>query len=73
MEDTNYPSGKETTKTIRISAGLYEAIEHIIKTEQARLLGFRFMSDVINAAVRELLMKYHFVDILQESVEEHHE
>ena len=61
------------TKTIRISGGLYEAMEQALNTERARLLGFRFLSDIINSAVRELLMKYEFLEILKVNDEEHRE
>jgi len=60
-----YPSGRENTRPVRISSGLYELIELILKTEKARLLGFRFMSDVINTAVRDFMTTYGF----QEDVE----
>lgn len=73
MEDKEYPSRREKSKTIRISEGLYESIELFLSTDRARLLGFRFLSDVVNAAVRDLLIKYGFLDGLKESDEERHE
>jgi len=70
MDEHKYPTGKDKTKPVRLSEGLYDAVERSLRTEQARLLGFRFMSDVINAAVRDLLTKYKFLESLKESDEE---
>ena len=73
MEEVRYPTGKEKTKHVRINEGLYEAVERALGTEHARLLGFRYISDIINAAVRDLLLKYNFLDTLKENAEEHPE
>jgi hypothetical protein len=73
MEEKNYPSGKDKTKPIRISEGLHEAIELFLGTDQARLLGFRYLSDVVNNAVRDLLLKYGILDVLEEIDEGRHE
>jgi len=56
----DYPKGEQTSTSIRISSGLADAIDRFLKTDKAKLLGFRFKSDVINAAVRDFLIKYGF-------------
>ena len=68
-----YPKGGQRSTPIRITKGLDEAIDQFLNTEKARLLGFRFKSDVVNAAVRELLIKYGFPEILEETGKERQE
>jgi len=60
MLHVDYGRGEATSQPIRISKGLDEAIEEFLLTEKARKLGFRYKSDIINAAVRDLLTKYGF-------------
>jgi len=52
--------GEKTTEAIRIAKGLNEAITIFLKSPKAKLLGYRFKSDVVNDAVRNLLKLYGF-------------
>jgi len=55
-----YPDKNKRSTTVRIPSGLDEAIIKFLKTDKARLLGFRYKSDVIETAVRDFLIKYGF-------------
>jgi len=44
--------------TVRIPAEMLRAIEDFLKTDFAKSRGFRFKSDVVTQAVRNLLDKY---------------
>jgi len=37
-----------------------------LTTEAAQLLGFRFKQDVANAAIRQMLEKYGFLELLED-------
>jgi len=65
----DYPKGESSSIPIKIRKGLDKAISQFLKTEEAELLGFRFKSDVANAAIRELLFKYGFLETLKEKSE----
>ena len=58
--------GKANTTVIKITRGLDKAIEKFLTTEAAQLLGFRFKQDVANAAIRQLLEKYGFLELLED-------
>ena len=58
---------KSRTTPVKITRGLDEAVEMFLSSDIARLHGFRYKSDVVNAAVRELLQKYGFPRQLQET------
>jgi len=49
---------KRSSNTVRIPAEMLRAIEEFLKTDIAKSRGFRFKSDVVTAAVRDLLDKY---------------
>jgi len=73
---SKYGSGKKGSKAVKITAGLLDAIEEYLKTEKAELMGFRFSSDVVSYAVREMLIQQGFYDDLEaqpegENEEEH--
>jgi len=65
MVKNRFPNNERRSTPIKIAKGLDEAIERFLKTEKARLLGFRYKSDVANAAVRALLMEYGFLESLE--------
>ena len=67
-----YPEGESKSTPVKITKGLDEAINMFLETERAHLLGFRYKIDVVNAAVRDLLIKYGFPEVL-ETAEEHPE
>lgn len=55
-----YPKNKpKSSETVRIFAEMSKTIEEFLKTDLAKSRGFRFKSDVVSAAVRELLDKYN--------------
>jgi len=63
-----YPKKRKTSsKPVKITKGLDEAIAQFLSTDRARLLGFRFKSDVVNTAVRDLLVKYGFPETPEEA------
>lgn len=49
---------KRSSNTVRIPVEMLRAIEEFLKTDVAKSRGFRFKSDVVTAAVRDLLDKY---------------
>ena len=60
-----FPEGKtRSSETVRIPAEMLKAIDDFLETEFAKSRGFRFKSDVVTAAVRDLLDKYG--DVLPE-------
>ena len=46
--------------TVQVPRGITEAIEEFLKTEQAAKLGFNSKTDLITAAVRNLLIQYGY-------------
>jgi hypothetical protein len=68
-----YPNAEKRSKVIRIPEGMNDAIEEFLKTKKAHVLGFRYKSDILEAAVRDLLMKYGVPDLLEKSGEERRE
>jgi hypothetical protein len=46
--------------TVQVPRGINEAIEDFLKTEQATKLGFNSKTDLITAAVRNLLTQYGY-------------
>jgi hypothetical protein len=46
--------------TVQVPRGITEAIEDFLKTEQATKLGFNSKTDLITAAVRNLLTQYGY-------------
>ena len=46
--------------TVHVPRGITEAIEEFLKTEQAAKLGFNSKTDLITAAVRNLLTQYGY-------------
>jgi len=62
----SYPKTKKRTTVVRIPEGLDEAITEFLKTDKARLSGYRYKGDVIQAAVRDLLIKYGFIETIEE-------
>lgn len=57
---SGYPEKKEDKSTaVRIPKGLIDEIGDFLQTRQADRLGFHHKSDVVSAAVRELLEKYN--------------
>jgi hypothetical protein len=46
--------------TVQIPRGITEAIEDFLKTEQAAKMGFNCKTDLITAAVRNLLTQYGY-------------
>ena len=48
------------SKPVKITKGLDKALEEFLQTDIAQAHGFRYKSDVVNAAVRELLIRYDF-------------
>jgi len=57
--DRRFPEGRpKSSDTVRIPSEMLKAIEEFLKTDIARSRGFRFKSDVVTAAVRDLLDKY---------------
>jgi hypothetical protein len=53
-----YPEGKKSSQPIRIAKGLDKAISDFLESDKAQSLGFRFKSDIINAALRDFLIRY---------------
>ena len=72
MKENEYPNTERTSTPIKIAKGLDEAIVRFLKTEKARLLGYRYKSDVANAAVRALLIEYDFLESLEDNDEPRH-
>jgi hypothetical protein len=58
----NYPKSKEKDKsqTVRIARGLKDSINEFLKTKKAHDMGLDNDRQVIDAAVRALLERYHF-------------
>jgi len=53
----DYPEEKkETSAVVRIPSGLKTSIEEYLNSESAKKLGFRYISDVVNVAVRKYLL-----------------
>ncbi|MFC1506918.1 hypothetical protein ACFLQ6_07590 [Thermoproteota archaeon] len=46
--------------TVQVPRGITEAIEDFLKTEQAAKLGYNSKTDLITAAVRNLLTQYGY-------------
>jgi len=58
-KEKKFPEGKpKRSDTVRIPAEMLRAIEEFLKTDMAKSRGFRYKSDVVTAAVRDLLDKY---------------
>jgi len=65
-----YPSDKESKHaTVRLPKEMKDAIEDYLKTEDARRKGFLHVTDVVTAAVRDLLEEYGFYSPLEERKE----
>lgn len=61
MSEKKYPADKPSRhKTVRIAAGLHQAIEDFLKTPMATQMGYRHKTDVVTDAVRHLLISYNF-------------
>jgi len=58
LTQMDYPNNEEKTSVVRIKKGLMAAIDEFLKTEIAKRGGFDRKTDVVNAAVRQLLEKY---------------
>ena len=56
-----YPEKDKKSTSIRIKKGLNEAIEEFIKTDVAKSYGFEYKTDVVNAALRQLLQSFGFL------------
>jgi hypothetical protein len=58
----SYPDSdkKDKSQTVRIAKGLKESIKEFLKTKRAHELGLDNDRQVIDAAVRALLERYHF-------------
>jgi len=61
------PKGEATSTPIKIAKGLDEGIERFLETEDAKLLGFRYKSDIVNTAVREFLVKHGLEELLEKT------
>jgi hypothetical protein len=48
------------SKAVKLDTGLKQALKEFLDTERARKLGYKRETDVVNAAVRALLERYHF-------------
>jgi hypothetical protein len=66
-ENKVYPETKSKSTPIKIAKGLDRAIELFLKTEKAKLLGYRYKSDVVNDAVRQLLISFGFLESVEEN------
>jgi len=65
-----YPSDKESKHaTVRLPKEMKEAIEDYLKTEDARRKGYLHVTDVVTAAVRDLLEEYGVYRPLEEREE----
>ena len=54
-----YPKNKESKHaTVRLPKEMRNAIEEFLQTETAKKMGFLHITDVVTAAVRELLREY---------------
>jgi len=60
MQDKKFPKRKKRSNTVRLPSEMLEAIEEFLKTDIAKSRGFRYKSDVVTAAVRDLFDKYGF-------------
>jgi hypothetical protein len=59
MTKEKYPEDQpRSSETVRIPQSMLSAVEEFLGTEIAKSRGFRFKSDVVTAAVRELLDRY---------------
>ncbi len=59
----SFPKEKKQRSTvIRIPEGLDEAIIEFLQTEKAKRSGFRYKGDVVQAAVRDMLIRYGFIE-----------
>jgi hypothetical protein len=58
MDFTKNKTGR--SKPVRLDKRLKEALKEFLDTDRARKLGYKQETDVVNAAVRALLERYHF-------------
>lgn len=49
-------------KTVRIPRKMVDIVEDFLKTDIAKELGLDSKSDVVTAAIRELLIKYGYLE-----------
>lgn len=60
MEE-KFEGKKSRSTTVKITKGQDEALDQFLKTDRARLMGFRYKSDIVNQAIRDFLLKIgHF-------------
>ncbi len=65
-----YDKKQKTSQPVRIAKGLKESINEFLQTEKAKKLGYRFESDVVNAAVRGFLVTSGFPEYLEDTESE---
>ena len=59
-----YPKNKDSKHaTVRLPKEMRNAIEEFLKTETAKKMGYLHITDVVTAAVRELLREYGMYEI----------
>jgi Arc/MetJ-type ribon-helix-helix transcriptional regulator len=66
----DYPDNQANSTTIRIKKGQKKAIDEFLLTKEAEAAGFNSASDVVNAAVRDLLIRYGVIKIIEPLKEE---
>lgn len=67
MAKKDYPKNKPPKHaTVRIPIAMSKAIEQFLKTEKAKQMGYIYKTDVVTAAVRDLLKEHGYYEEVEE-------
>ena len=61
-----------TSTTVKIAKTMIEAIDQFLESEEAKRLGYRFKSDIVNEAIREFFKTHNLEEYLDEQTRFQH-